>query len=217
VLRKIKYVFIALLLMVTVAEVMTFAYSILAEHKANALTELVRSLKPGYTTMDSAKALFQAHGLDVSTLSNACNTPRGPCDELGLGSGNYQLIFFRRDPPFGFELFPFPPFKHATFVVDLFFINGILDSINGVYRVGSTDVKYSRGSSDHNSRFSEWKYENKGTVVSIGVGSSGAAFDVPFPRFAFNYMYSMKCADARMLWPSAPPPTTELHGWPGCR
>jgi hypothetical protein len=217
VLKKIKYVFIALLLMVTACEVMTLAYSVTAEHKANALTELVASLKPGYTTMDSAKALFQAHGFNPRTLSNACNTPRGPCDELSLAAVNYQSKILRRDPPLGFELFLFPPFKRAGFVLDLFFINGILDSINGVYRVGTTDVKYSRGAGDHNSRSSEWKYENGGMVVSIGVGSSGAAFDEPFPRFAFNYMYSVKCVDARMLWPTAPPPTTELHGWPGCR
>jgi hypothetical protein len=217
VLKKIKYVFIASLLLVTAAEITTFAYSVIAEHKANALTELLNSLKPGYTTMDSAKALFQAHGFNVGTLSNACNTPKGPCDDLYVGAGNYQWVILRRDPPLGFELFPFPPFKRASFFMNLYFINGILDSINGVYRVGTTDVKYSRGAGDHNSRSSEWKYENGGMVVSIGVGSSGAAFDVPFPRFAFNYMYSVKCADARMLWPTAPPPTTELHGWPGCR
>jgi hypothetical protein len=38
--RKIKYVFIALLLLVTAAEVMTFAYSVIAERKAERLTEV---------------------------------------------------------------------------------------------------------------------------------------------------------------------------------
>ena len=208
-LKKIKYVSIALLLLVTGAEVMTFAYSAIAEHKAEALTELLTSLKPGYTKMDEAKALFQAHGVDVDTLSNACNTPRGPCDELNLGAGNYRYLFFRRDPPLGFELFPFPPFKRASFVVDLFFINGILDSINSVYRVGTTDVKYSRGAGNYQVRISKWRYSNGGKVTSIAVSSSEAALDEPFPHFALNYMYSVKSPDARELWPTAPPPTTE--------
>jgi hypothetical protein len=217
VLKQLTYVFIALLLMVIACEAMTFAFSVAAEHKANAIAELVASLKPGYTTIDNARRLFRTHGFNASTLSNACTTPRGPCDELSLVATNYQSIVIRRDPPVGFELFLFPPFKRAGFTLDLFFINGMLDSINGVYRVGTTEVKYSRGAGDQNSRSSEWKYENGGMAVSIGVGSSGAAFDVPFPRFAFNYMYSMRCVDARMLWPTAPPPTIELHGLHGCR
>ncbi len=216
--RKTKYIFIALLLLVTAAEVMTFAYSVIAERKAERLTELLATLKPGYTTMDSAKALFQAHGVNVSTLRNACGDPRGACDGLYLGATKrHHLVWFRHNPPLGFELFPFPPVKSAGFAVDLYFINGILDSINTGYGVGTTGVKYSRGAGEYNSLWSKWKYEKGDTVESISVSSSGAACDVTFPRFTFKYMYSVKRVDARMLWPTAPPPTTELHGWPGCR
>ena len=215
--NKIKYAFIVLVLLVTAGEVLTFACSVIAERKANALADLLTSLKPGYATMDSAKALFQAHGVSVSIFSNACNTPKGPCDGLSLGPGNYQFVSFHRDPPLGFELFPFPPFKRGSFFINLYFINGILDSINSVFRVGTTDVKYSRYAGDHNSRSSYWKYDNGGMAVSIGVASSGASFDMPFPRFSFKYMYSVRCVDARMLWPTAPPPTEAIHGLPGCR
>jgi hypothetical protein len=218
VLRKLKYAFIALLFVVTAAEVMTFAYSLIAERKAERLTALLTTLKPGYTTMDNTKALFQDNGVEVTTLSNACGTPRGePCDDLSPGAGNYKLVLLRRNPPLGFYLFPFPPFKRASFVVNLYFINGILDSINAAYKVGTTGVGYSRYAGEHDFRSSAWKYTDGGLVTSIGVASSGAAFDVPFPRFSFNYMYSVKCADARKLWPTAPPPTEEQHGQAGCR
>jgi hypothetical protein len=211
--RKAKYVCIALLFLVTAAEVMTFAYSVIAERKAERLTELLATLRPGYTTMDSAKALFQAHGVNISTLRNACGDPRGACDGLYLGATNHHhLVWLRHNPPLGFELFPFPPFKRTGFAVNLYFINGILDSINTGYGVGTTGVKYSRGAGEHNSIWSKWKCEKGGAVESISVSSSGPDFDVPFPRFAFNYMYSVKRTDARMLWPKAPPPTEELQG-----
>jgi hypothetical protein len=221
VLKKVKHTCLALLLMVIAYEIMTFAYSVAAERKASAITQLVTSLKPGYTTMDSAKALLQAHGVNADILHNACGDPRGACDGLYLRAANFPRGVIPLHLGGGLDvvvmLIPLPPVKTAGFVANLYFINGILDSINTTYKVGTTDVRYSRGARDHNSRSSEWKYDNGGMVVSIGVGSSGAAFDIPFPRFAFNYMYSVKCVDARMLWPTAPPPTTELHGWPGCR
>jgi len=218
VLKKAKYVCLTLLLVVAAYEITLFVWSTVAEHKAERLTELLATLKPGYTTMDSAKSLFQAHGINVSTLSNACNTPRGPCDDLYLGAANFPpIIPLHLGSLTGITLLPLPPVKPAYFLVNLYFINGILDSINVGYRVGTTGVGYSRYAREHNFRSSEWKYANGGLVTSIGVASSGAAFDVPFPRFALNYMYSVKCADARKLWPTAPPPTEEHHGRSGCR
>lgn len=204
--RKAKYVCFALMLVVAACEVMLYARSILAEHEAETEAELLAMLKPGHTTMVDAKALFQTHGVSVVTLSNACGDPRGPCDDLGLGAANYPPIGLA-----GIELTPFPPVELSYFQVNLYFINGILDSINAGYGVGTTVVKYSRRAGEYNFRSSKWKYEKGGTVNSISVSSSGAAYDMPFPRFAFNYMYSVKRVDARVLWPTAPSPTTELH------
>jgi hypothetical protein len=157
--------------------------------------------------------------VNVEILHNACGTPRGdPCDGLYLGAANFPrgvIPLGRLD--FVVMLTPLPPVKTAGFVANLYFINGILNSIGVGYDVGTTSVRYARGAGEHNSIRSEWKYEKGGTVERIGVSSSGAACDVTFPRFAFKYMYSVKRVDARMLWPTAPPPTTELHGWPGCR
>ena len=202
---------------------MSFAWSIIAERKAETMAELLVTLRHGYTTMDSAKELFQAHGVSVEILHNACGTPKGdPCDGLYLRAANFprgvipiHIGGFRFD--FVVRLIPLPPVKTAGFVANLYFINGILNSISAAYTVGTTGVGYSWNAGEHNVRSSEWKYANRGLVTSIGVASSGAAFDIPFPRFAFKYMYSVKCVDARMLWPSAPPPTQELYGWPGCR
>ena len=75
--RKTRYVFIALILVVVAYEVMSFAWSNIAERKAETGTELLATLRPGYTTMDSAKELFQAHGVSVEITHNACGTPRG--------------------------------------------------------------------------------------------------------------------------------------------
>jgi hypothetical protein len=225
-LKRAKYVCIALMLVVVAYEVMSFAWSTIAERKAERMTELLATLKPGYTTMDSAKALFQAHGVSVDILHNTCGTPNkgDSCDALFLRTANFPrgvvpLHIGRHDDWLDVVviLIPLPPVKTAVFVASLYFINGILNSISVGYDVGTTSVRYARGAGEHNSIWSEWKHEKGGTVVSIGVGSSGPAFDVPFPRFAFNYMYSVKCVDARKLWPSAPPPTQELHSWPGCR
>lgn len=209
-LKKLKYIFITLLLMVTASEVMTFVYSAIAEHKAERLTELLATLRPGYTTMDSAKALFQAHGLNVGMLSNACNTSNGPCYDLVLRAANFpSIIPLHLGRLAGITPIPLPPVKPASFMVNMYFINGVLDSINSVYRVGTTDVKYSRGAGNYQARTSKWKYSNQGKVTSISVSSSGTVFDVSFPHFALNYMYSVKSPDARELWPSAPLPTTE--------
>jgi len=225
-LKRAKYVCIALMLVVVAYEVMSFAWSTIAERKAERMTELLATLKPGYTTMDSAKALFQAHGVNVEILHNACGTPNkgDSCDALFLRTANFPrgvvpLRIGRHDDWLDVVvmLIPLPPVKTAVFVASLYFINGILNSITVGYYVGTTSVSYARGAGEHNSISSEWKHGKGGTVDSIGVSSSGAAFDMPFPRFAFKYMYSAKRVDARMLWPTAPPPTTELHGWPGRR
>jgi len=216
VLRKAKYAGIALLVIVIAYETMFFAWSAIAERKAERLTELLATLKPGYTTKDSAIVLFQAHGVHITVFGNACNTPRGPCDGLSVGASNSRSVIFNPDPPSGFELSPLPPLKRAAFWVNMYFINGVLDSINASYEVGTTRVGYSRYAGDYEVRTSGWRYANGGRVARIGVASSGAAFDIPFPHFALNYMYSVRCTDARMLWPKAPPPTEELHGGPGC-
>jgi hypothetical protein len=216
-LKKAKYVCFALLFIVAAYEITLFVWSTTARHKAEKVTELLATLKPGYTTQTDARALFHAHGLNVSALSNACNTPKGRCDELGLAAANFPpIVPLHLGRLAGVTLVPIRPVKTAYFQMSLYFINEVLDSINVAYRVGATGVGYSRYGGDYQVRTSEWKYTNEGTVVSIAVVSSGTAFDVPFPRFAFNYMYSIKCVDARKLWPAAPPPTTELHGWPGC-
>ena len=220
-LKKVKYVCLALLLLVAAYEIMSFAWSTNKEHSAERMTEVLATLKPGYTTIDDAKSLFQAHGVNVEILHNACGTPSGEtCDGLYLWAGNFPrgVIPFHIGRhvdwlDFVVMLTPLPPVKTAGFVADLYFINGILNSINVGYDVGTTSVRYSRGAGEHNSIWSEWKYEKGGTVKSICVSSSGSAYDVTFPRFAFKYMYSMKRVDARMLWPIAPPPTTELRGW----
>jgi hypothetical protein len=221
--RKAKYVCIALLFLVTAAEVMTFAYSVIAERKAERLTELLATLKPGYTTMDSAKELFQAHGVSVDILHNACGTPNkgDSCDDLSLSAANFRRVgviplqIGRLDGWLDVVvmLAPFPPVKRAAFAANLYFINGILASINTGYGVGTTGVGYTRGAGEHNySIWSRWKDEKRDMVKSISVSSSGTNFDVTFPRFAFKYMYSVKRTDARMLWPKAPPPTEELQG-----
>jgi hypothetical protein len=221
--RKTKYVCIALMLLMVAYEVMSAAWSNIARRKAETGAELLATLRPGYTTMDSAKDLFQAHGVNVEILHNACGTQNkgDSCDGLYLRAANFPRgviplhIGGRLD--IVVMLIPLPPVKTAGFVANLYFINGILNSISAAYKVGTTGVGYSWNSGEHNFRSSEWKYANGGLVTSIGVASSGAAFDIPFPRFDFNYMYSVKCVDARMLWPTAPPATTELQGWPGCR
>jgi hypothetical protein len=216
VLKKVKYVCLALLLLVAAYEIMSFAWITNAEHKAERLTEVLATLRPGYTTMDSAKALFQARGVSVDILHNACGTPRGdPCDGLYLRAANFPrgvvpLHIGRHDDWLDVVvmLIPLPPVKTAVFVANLYFINGILNSISVGYDVGTTSVNYARGAGEHNSIWSQWKYEKGSTVKSISVSSSGAAHDVTFPRFVFKYMYSVKRVDARMLWPTAPPPTT---------
>lgn len=206
-LKRAKYICIALMLLAVAYEVMSFAWSTIAERNAERMTELLVTLKPGYTTMDSAKAMFHDHGINVVIYNNssgdpdgfglwAANFPRGVIP-IHIGKQDYWLDFV-------VLLKPLPPVKTASFVANLYFVNGILDSINAVYIVGATSVCYARGTGD-NFRSPEWKYGNGGVVKSI------CAPYVPFPRFAFKYMYSVKSVDARMLWPSAPPPTTELH------
>jgi hypothetical protein len=225
VLRKTKYVCIALMLLMVAYEVMSFAWGTIAEPKAERMTELLATLKPGYTTMDSAKALFQAHGVNVEILHNACGTPNkgDSCDDLSLKAANFQRVgviplhIGRHDDWLDVVVMlpPFPPVKRAAFVANLYFINGILASINIGYGVGTTGVGYIRGAGVRNySIWSRWKDEKGDMVKSISVSSSGTDFDVPFPRFAFKYMYSVKRVDARMLWPTAPPPTEEHHGSP---
>jgi len=219
--KKAKYVYIGLLFLMTAYELMLFTWSAIAQHKAEKIAELVATLKPGYTTKDSAKTLFQAHGLNIRTLSNACGTPRGPCDELALGAANFpQIIPLHLGRLVGITLLPLPPVKTAYFQVNLYFINGTLDSIEETFHVGTAGVASSRFAENQAGtifRSSEWRYGDGKMVGGIGAIYSGNISDVPTPKFAFKNMYSVRCVDARMLWPTAPPATTKLHGWPGCK
>src|SRR5258708_16687553 len=77
------------MLLMVAYEVMSFAWSNIAERKAETGAELLTKLRPGYTTMDDAKALFQAHGVNVDILHNACGDARGACDGLYLRAANF--------------------------------------------------------------------------------------------------------------------------------
>ena len=208
------------MLVVVAYAVMSFAWSTIAERKAERMTELLATLRPGYTTMDSAKELFQAHGVNVEILHNACGTPNkeDSCDALFLKAANFlrvgviPLHIGRHDDWLDVVVMlpPFPPVKRAAFAESLYFINGILASINIGYGVGTTGVAYTRGAGKSNySMWSRCKDEKGDMVKSISVYAPGTDFDVPFPRFAYKYMHSVKRVDARMLWPTAPPPTEE--------
>jgi hypothetical protein len=225
-LKRAKYICIALMLVVVAYEVMSFAWSTISERKAERMTELLATLKPGYTTMGNAKALFQANRVSVEILRNACGTPNkgDSCDALFLRSANsprwvVPLHIGRHDDWLDFVvmLVPLPPVKTSGFVASLYFINGTLNWMTVGYYVGTPSVNYARATGEHSSRSSTWKYADGAMVTSISVASSVPAFDVPFPRFNFSYMYTVKCADARMLWPTAPPPTIEHHSSPACR
>jgi hypothetical protein len=211
--RKAKHVCLALLLLIATYEVMSFAWSKHVARKAAIGAELLATLRPGSTTMDDAKALFQAHGVNVDIQPDACGAA---CDGLYLYAANSPRwvipLYIGRRFDLVVRLVPLPPVKTAVFLANLYFVNGILDSISTVYEAGTTDVVYLRAAGDRNSRSSDWKYESGGMVVTIRVRSSGAASDVPFPHFDFNYMYPVKCVDARMLWPTAPRPATEVRG-----
>jgi hypothetical protein len=134
---------------------------------------------------------------------------RGSCEALDGGAANYPAtIPLHLGSLAGITLLPLPPVKPAGFQVNLYFINGILDSINEAFRVGATVVGSSRYVEDQAKtifRSSDWRYTNGGMVVGVSELSSGNISDVPAPKFAFKYMYSVKCLDARVLWPTAPP------------
>jgi hypothetical protein len=149
--RKTRYVFIALMLVVVAYGVMSFAWSIIAERKAETMANLLATLRPGYTTMDSAKELFQANGVSVDILHNACGTTNkgDSCDDLSLSAANFRRVgVIPLHIGSGLDvvvmLAPFPPVKRAAFAANLYFINGILASINTGYGVGTTSVGYSR-------------------------------------------------------------------------
>jgi hypothetical protein len=215
--KKAKYICLALVLIVTAYELVVFAWSAIAEHKARRIAELVATLKPGYTTEDSAIALFQAHGLSVAVDGQVCSTATGPCKAMAVNVSNYPQAIYYPNPPEGISVIPLPPFNPAGLRVYLYFENGVLALIASKFYVGTTSVALSRYAPNYEIATSTWKYTNGGMAVSIGVASSGRNFDAPIPQFDLNYMYSVKCTDARTLWPNAPQPTEELHGWSGCR
>src|SRR5438552_2367327 len=124
------------MLLMVAYEVMSFAWSNIAERKAETGAELLATLRPGYTTMDSAKDLFQAHGVSVDILHNACGTPNkgDSCDDLSLSAANFRRVgVIPLHIGSGLDVVvipaPFPPVKRAAFAANLYFINGILASI----------------------------------------------------------------------------------------
>ena len=211
-LKKAKYICLALVLIVTAYELVVFAWSASAEHKARRIAELVATLKPGYTTEDSAIALFQAHGLSVAVDGQVCSTANGPCKAVAVGVSNYPPAIYNPNPPAGIRLIPLPPVNPAGLRVYLDFENGVLALIASKFYVGTTSVTLSRYAPNYEIATSEWKYANGGMVVSIGVASSGRNFDAPIPQFDLNYMYSVKCTDARTLWPNAPVSISFIRG-----
>lgn len=99
--------------------------------------------------------------------------------------------------------------------MNLYFINGVLDWTNETFHVVAAGVAFSRYAETRQGRYSD--RQNRSMETEEWISYSANISDVRTPKFAFNYMYSVKCVDARMLWPIAPPPTRELHGWSGCR
>lgn len=201
----------AVILVIAAYEVMLFAWSVNAEHKARRIADIVATLKPGYTTEDNVIALFQAHGLSVAVDGKVCSTAIAPCKAVAASVTNYPRTIYSPNPPEGIRIIPLPPVNPAGFGVDLHFEKGVLVLIDSKFYVGTTSVALARYAPNYEIGTSSWKYSNEGKVTSIRVSSSGAALDLPFPNFALNYMYSVKSPDARELWPSAPPPTSEPH------
>jgi hypothetical protein len=144
VLKKVKLVCLVLLLIVAAYEIMLFAWSISAEHKARRIAELVATLKPGYTTEDDAIALFQAHGLSVELDGQVCSTANGSCKAVAVGVSNYPPAIYNPNPPAGIRLIPLPPLNPAGFLVYLDFENGVLALIASKFYVGTTSVALSR-------------------------------------------------------------------------
>lgn len=219
-LKRAKYVCLALLLVVATHEIVIFTWAITAEHKAKKLADLVATLRPGYTTKDSALALFQAQRWDVRVHSNVENIPNASSELLAVSASNYPRATSVSKLPVTILLTPLPPVRPAEYLVSLYFRNGVLNSMHVLFVVGTTRVSSSRYAENQGKtifRSSEWRYSKEGMVVGIGELASGSLSEVPWPNFEFKYMYSLKCVDARMLWPTAPPRTTELHGGPGCR
>jgi len=216
--RKAKHVCCTFLLLVVTYEITLFISSTIAEHSARNLTELIATLKPGSTTKTDAIASFKAHKWNATLDEHACSVAEGSCEGLSVGASNFpRTIPLHLGRLAGITLLPLPPVKTAYFGANLYFINGILNSINVAYRVGITGVGYSRYAGGQNySMWSRCKDETGDMVRTINVASSGTDSDVPFPRFVFKYMYSVKRIDAQKLWPTAPPPTTEDYRLYGC-
>ena len=143
-LRKAKYVCLALVLVVVAYEIMLFAWSVNAEHKARNIAELVATLKPGYTTEDSVIALFQAHGLSVAVDGQVCSTADGPCKAVAVSVSNYPREIYSPNPPAGIRLIPLPPVNPTGFMVDLQFKNVVLALISSKFYIATTSATLAR-------------------------------------------------------------------------
>jgi hypothetical protein len=101
--------------------------------------------------MDNAKDLFQAHGVSIDKLHTACGSPNegDSCEGLALRAANFPrwVIFLHIGGGLDVVvmLIPLPPVKTAGFVANLYFLNGLLNSISVGYDVVTTSVKYARG------------------------------------------------------------------------
>jgi hypothetical protein len=93
-LKRATYICAVLMLLVVAYEVMSFACGTTAQRKAKRTTESLATLKLGYTTLDDAKALFQADGVNGKIVHNACGPPNigDSCDDLSFGTANFPSV-----------------------------------------------------------------------------------------------------------------------------
>jgi hypothetical protein len=205
--RTTKYVCSVLLLIAIAYEMFFLAWAFIAAHRAKRLSQLVSTLKPGATSQVALMRVLEAHGWNVVRVG--CPSS-GSCGQLYASVANRPL--FARP-----ILLPVQP---SGYGVTFFFVGDSLNGINEKLEVGISSVQSSRYAENDGKtvfRSSEWRYEEGGMAVAIRALSSGDIIDVPASKFEFGYMHSLGCVDAHILWPLAPPPTLELHGWPGCK
>ncbi len=205
--RMIKYVCSALVPIATAYEMFFLAWAFISAHRAKQLFQITSTLKPGETSQTTLIRVLEGDGWGVTRVG--C-TSKSACGQLYPSVANRPLVAH----PI------FLPVQPSGYGVTFFFVGDSLNGITEKLEVGISSVQSSRYAENDGKtvfRSSEWRYGEGKMAVAIRALSSGDLKDVPAPKFEFGYMHSLRCVDAHMLWPLAPLPTLELHGWPGCK
>ena len=210
--RRRNFLSICGLLFATLAAVAGFliATAHLAEKRAQATTQALDSVKFGSTSENESMNILSS--LHDRPQREQCSSVEGQCKGLYVYVENYPVFASTRGVRIGRALTRILTIRPSVVELNLYFVNGRLESAATIFRVGHRSVGVAQYSTSKpfKPRLELIGGGATGKPTAIRAAISARVGDSPniLQQFDLHCMMSTtRCDDPRVLWPSAPPPS----------